>query len=635
MADFRKYALAFAGVAGFLGVTGSASAQSFTGFTCTANAATPFQMRAEGITEQAGDIVLSCTGGTATPTGSLAPQVNITVSLNTQVTSRLVSSTNNLTDAVLLINDPAPGLQSLCLTPLSGCPLGGAGTGGASGGAQYKVAGTFNTYEGVLTQPNQLTFFGVPIDPPGPTVTAGTVPTLTLRVTNVRANASSLGAPTGFSATSVIGSISTSAGFNITSPTLTVGSVLTGLLPGIVSGGVTVTPFVSGYSTSSTATLTALGLQPTNTSTPSGLNQCTSRSLSSTAASAALVEYVNFTEGFATATKLRYATPTAPTTLESTPGQFINAESQFIPALTTGASTFGTADFATRIRILFAGLPTGTTVYVPTSIGNNVAVFGTAPSETLTLTSTEGSAFSAVAASGTTGASTFAALTATSGAAEAVYEVTAQTAASSTTVEAFSVPVLVIYTAAPGTNSPSLGTSTVQISFAPVSTVLVAAASPIPRFIPSISAVNGFSLSACSTNLLFPFVTNTAGFDTGIAIASTSSDPFGTVLQSGTCKMNFYGTAAPAAFTSPTVTGGTVYATLLSSVAAGFQGYVIAQCNFQYAHGFAFVTDGFGGPGRGLSQGYLPLIIPDTTITGGRGPNPNVVTSGAGEILSN
>jgi hypothetical protein len=61
---------------------------------------------------------------------------------------------------------------------------------------------------------------------------------------------------------------------------------------------------------------------------------------------------------------------------------------------------------------------------------------------------------------------------------------------------------------------------------------------------------------------------------------------------------------------------------------------MIAQCKFQYAHGFAFIKDGFGGPGQGLSEGYLALIIPDTSIVT-RAPNPNVTTAGAGEILSN
>src|SRR5258708_7365345 len=111
MADFRKYALAFAGAACFLGITGAASAQTTSGINCVANAATPLQMRAEGITEQAGDVVLSCQGGTPTPAGTPVATVNVTIALNTQATSRLLGSSTVLTDALLLINDPGVGGQ--------------------------------------------------------------------------------------------------------------------------------------------------------------------------------------------------------------------------------------------------------------------------------------------------------------------------------------------------------------------------------------------------------------------------------------------------------------------------------------------------------------------------------------------
>ncbi|MEO6759301.1 MAG: hypothetical protein ABIO24_07585, partial [Saprospiraceae bacterium] len=38
----------------------------------------------------------------------------------------------------------------------------------------------------------------------------------------------------------------------------------------------------------------------------------------------------------------------------------------------------------------------------------------------------------------------------------------------------------------------------------------------------------------------------------------------------------------------------------------GFQGYMIAQCQFQYAHGFAFISD--VGANR-VSEAYLALIF--------------------------
>ena len=94
-------------------------------------------------------------------------------------------------------------------------------------------------------------------------------------------------------------------------------------------------------------------------------------------------------------------------------------------------------------------------------------------------------------------------------------------------------------------------------------------------------------------SLLIPFATNQAGFDTGITIANTSADPFGdTTAAAGTCTLNFYGTGAPNpnTVTTPSIAGGAVYATLLSAIAPGFQGYIVAQC-FGAAVGYAFVSN--------------------------------------------
>jgi hypothetical protein len=112
--------------------------------------------------------------------------------------------------------------------------------------------------------------------------------------------------------------------------------------------------------------------------------------------------------------------------------------------------------------------------------------------------------------------------------------------------------------------------------------------------------------------MLFPYVINVNGFDTGIAIANTTSDIFGTSAQAGTCSLSFYGTAVPTVnpFVTPVVATGTDYANLASTMAPGFDGYVIANCNFQFAHGFAFVSD-VGA--RNLAMGYLPLIFSTST----------------------
>jgi hypothetical protein len=129
--------------------------------------------------------------------------------------------------------------------------------------------------------------------------------------------------------------------------------------------------------------------------------------------------------------------------------------------------------------------------------------------------------------------------------------------------------------------------------------------------------VNLFSISSCNCDLLFPFVTSAAGFDTGIAIANTTSDPFGTINQSGTITLNYYGNTSGGGANPPAATSGVISAgqELVfdlysggSGIAAtpGFTGYIIAQANFQYCHGFAFISD-LGA--QKLAEGYLALVL--------------------------
>ena len=77
--------------------------------------------------------------------------------------------------------------------------------------------------------------------------------------------------------------------------------------------------------------------------------------------------------------------------------------------------------------------------------------------------------------------------------------------------------------------------------------------------------MTGSTFNQCATSLLFPFMTNQLGFDTGIAIANTSTDPYGSnaaTPQSGTCTLNFYGSGAPSPsnVVTATIPSGTVYA---------------------------------------------------------------------------
>jgi len=337
------------------------------------------------------------------------------------------------------------------------------------------------------------------------------------------------------------------------------------------------------------------------TSPPTSFTQCTSVSAGSTVTALTIKELV----------QTAFKSPASGAT-NSTPGGWyqnnVNTESQTVlaPGNLTGwtnqiGATPGQADSATRIRINFSNIPAGVTLTLPVSIGTSC---GASPTSCATAT-TSGDL-------GSFSAATTAISLTSSG--SVTYQVTGQ---SGSAIDSFSVPVVVTYTYTPP-STPQVGTILVSATYAPTSAE-VTNLNPtfgIPRFADTSVLTPIFTIAACQTDLLFTFMTNQAGFDTGFEIANTSTDPFGTAAQNGTCTLNWYGNgpAAGTATTTPSIASGTAYTNLVSSAAAGFQGYMIAVCNFQFGHGFAFISDGYGQPGRGLSQGYLASVIPTPGI---------------------
>jgi hypothetical protein len=203
----------------------------------------------------------------------------------------------------------------------------------------------------------------------------------------------------------------------------------------------------------------------------------------------------------------------------------------------------------------------------------------------LVSTDTNGAgAFSAVTATNSSsfdGGAATAPISLNNGAGTAVWEVMN---ADPLTSQTYEFGIGVSYAANTSNNLPGLGSATVAGSFAPVSTVTTAsAAAPIPRFADTSTATTILTISACTTNLLFPFLTNQSGFDSGIAISNTSVDPFGTAPQSGPCKLNYYGEttgggAAPAAQTSAVVPAGKQ---LLATLSTGGNLGITATPGFQ------------------------------------------------------
>jgi hypothetical protein len=125
-------------------------------------------------------------------------------------------------------------------------------------------------------------------------------------------------------------------------------------------------------------------------------------------------------------------------------------------------------------------------------------------------------------------------------------------------------------------------------------------------------------------------VAGQSGFDTGISIANTSTDPFNTPTSSGLCSLYWYG-GTPGSITAtatnpqtsvlgaggvnsnvPIISGTTALTLASQSVPAGWSGYMIASCNFQFAHGYAAVSD-VGV--RNIMASYLALIIGNASST--------------------
>jgi len=596
------------------------------------------------LTELIGDIVLACSGGTATPVGTAIPTANITVSLGTQVTSRILSSTGTtgISEALLLIDEPgAAGLATPVAgfgpaAPQIGCsPTTTGGTctlfaqnqpavnGGtlqvASASATAAVNGP-NMFLGVLAS-NQVTFFGIPILAP---VSSGT--TRIFRITNVRANVAGLGGGGLAGTTQLLASVSISGSTSVpvNNPVQIAGFVQAGLNP-------TLTRVRNANNSDAPAT-----------SNGSPFQQCGPGSTGGRPLGAAVLQY---TENFGTAFKTRVA-PTATTSgqapsLQNIPGTIYNSESGFVipqsfaivGGVATGSNTIGLADYGTRLKAVFNNIPAGVRIFVSTTnLASNTssvttpqppAVTGVTNAAGATVNtsyaqlvngeaSPEGSFLASTTFTSSAQTTALTELSVAGGSATAVWEVINTDA---TRNETLNFGVWTQFTANPGNNSPPPGVATVNLSYAPTAPVPFSSTAgatasgslTIPRFADTSTAKNILVINICQTLLLFPFVTNVSGFDTGIAIANPSTDPVGTAAQNGKCTLNWYdGTGKTPAVDTGNIATGTVYTTLASTSAAGFTGYMMALCNFQYAHGFAFISD-IGA--RNLAMGYLALVV--------------------------
>jgi hypothetical protein len=637
MADFRKWFYALAVVALLAGLSIPASAQiGGTAVTCNNGGATTPIVRSQGLTELMGDLVLNCTGGNPTQAGVAVPPVNITVILSVNITSKLVSG-SLYNEALLIIDEPnqaQPGPNSN--RPILNCgntgapdssPESGPGVcsiisdgnpnntyngtpnrwvtpagvvttcAGTTAGSTPPPTGTFgcgtpNVFQGRQGNPfntgliNNISFLGVPVDPPG------TSTTRILRFTNIRGNATQDAVASTFIQVPITAqvAINGATAFSINVPAQ-------GQVVAYVQNGLIVTAPVNRVAsaflqcnTENGKLFNGTGFAPGG-SVGGGTNGGGFNSGGGVNPFSA-TPTVRFAEGFASAFKVRnYSEIIANgaftnggwvyqgTTLnpadvnQNVPGGIYNTEAGFQytsqaaqPVASasnplgeppsgvgsgiatgannggmffsnqTGINTAGVATQGTRLFMSFANVPTGASIYVPPTVylyRQNSA----APPVPTVLTTGVSTGVAVLVSTDAAGDTAFSAVPGTNLVAVsnnlATYEVLFDDPLS---LEQVDIPVVVAYlsqlSSNPPVGLPVTGTvSQVTGGFAPFYTSAAAAlpastsSFPIPRFLPGNAPLNLFEVVKCACDLLFPFVASTGGFDTGIAIANTSLDP--------------------------------------------------------------------------------------------------------------
>jgi hypothetical protein len=292
-------------------------------------------MRSDGLTELVGDIVLDCLSGVPTIAGQPIPQVTFTIFTNTNVTSRILDAATNLSEAILMVDEPTINQSQahnfLLCNSASGCSITGTGIvqPGAlilAGPEPYSGSpGRPNVFQGSVFG-NQVQFRGVPVDAPG---TAGH---RVFRFANIRVNASAI-LPAGSGTPGVVQALvsaSGSASVPITSPTQVVALVQPSM--------------VFSYRNRD-------NLAVSNTSTDVSFPLNTSLNRTSTTNSFIL----RFAEGFASSFR------TVGSTNQTVPGQIYNTESGFTNAEVLGQ--IGRADAGTRLKAVFSNIPSGVNLY--------------------------------------------------------------------------------------------------------------------------------------------------------------------------------------------------------------------------------------------------------------------------------
>jgi hypothetical protein len=263
------------------------------------------------------------------------------------------------------------------------------------------------------------------------------------------------------------------------------------------------------------------------------------------------------------------------------------------------AATYNSGFSTNGVQLLltFAGIPTGVSLGTCTTSVTSGAVSTTFASGS-TITSTNNT----VTIEWTTAPST-------SSIDDVIFACASVSAGSTATIPL--TPGAITMTATLAPTGAALGSGNAVLTSATTGQIPRYANNPLPS--PPLTVIN---ITASQTNFLIPFVVSESGFDTGIAIANTTTDPFGTTNgarpQSGNIQFNIFPRVGASCVVTPSsstvgvgltsagiLESGRTYSVLLSELlkVSGSNcpttatGYIIGVANFPLAHGSSFVTD--------------------------------------------
>jgi hypothetical protein len=367
-----------------------------------------------------------------------------------------------------------------------------------------------------------------------------------------------------------------------------------------------------------------------------------------------------FTENFATAFKVisspgtGYNAAIYPPSPQNVPGVVYNSEGG-LQIQVLGSTNIGVADHGTRLAVKINNVPPGAIIYADvwaqspnSSVGCADAVSAPGTSNagctlvsdaTLVTTTSTGTTPTPVDPGNNSAALPALIDNSVGTAATSGWIVWEVTNTNSSAIDSYSFNIYASFIGQPNNTLPNLATTAWGGYYPQAGSAT--SSELIPTFSSTVSAqptppstgVTLFTASQCVTYLLFPYVTDAAGFDTGIAISNTSMDGLGTVPQNtGACTVSFYsgGALALPVYTTAVIPGGGTDAFTLAGLDTNYPatpalpfGYAIATCNFQYAHGYSFVSD---YQLEHFAAAYLALVIPDATP---RTAQPFVCSTGA------